>query len=144
MKPARLRSTILGALRTGLGSLALLQLAVGPAMAQATAGGTATPIKHVIVIIGENHSFDNVFATYIPQTGTIWNLLSEGIVNRDGSPGLNFSRAQQRAAYDMGSDAFLLDPSKTSFPNNVLPAPLVGGPSDSYIPGDSLALAQSS
>ena len=25
---------------------------------------TETPIKHVIALIGENHSFDNVFATY--------------------------------------------------------------------------------
>ncbi len=28
---------------------------------------TRTPIKHVIVIIGENRSFDHVFATYKPQ-----------------------------------------------------------------------------
>jgi phospholipase C len=26
-----------------------------------------TPIKHVIVIIGENRSFDHVFATYVPN-----------------------------------------------------------------------------
>ena len=32
-------------------------------------GDTATPIKHVIVIIGENHTFDNVFATYQPPAG---------------------------------------------------------------------------
>ncbi len=30
---------------------------------------TTTPIKHVIVIIGENRSFDHVFATYQPKTG---------------------------------------------------------------------------
>ena len=44
----------------------------GPrARASAVAGGgedpagrrTSTPIKHVVVIIGENHTFDNVFAT---------------------------------------------------------------------------------
>ena len=29
--------------------------------------GTATPIKHVIVIIGENRTFDHVFATYQPK-----------------------------------------------------------------------------
>jgi phospholipase C len=29
-------------------------------------GSTATPIKHVIIVIGENHSFDNLFATYQP------------------------------------------------------------------------------
>ena len=29
--------------------------------------GTATPIKHVIVIIGENRTFDHVFAPYEPK-----------------------------------------------------------------------------
>jgi phospholipase C len=29
-------------------------------------GNTATPIKHVIVIIGENRTFDHLFATYKP------------------------------------------------------------------------------
>ena len=29
-------------------------------------GNTATPIKHVIVIIGENRTFDHLFATYQP------------------------------------------------------------------------------
>ena len=38
---------------------------------------TASPIKHVIVIIGENRSFDHVFATYQPTYGdTVSNLLS--------------------------------------------------------------------
>ena len=27
---------------------------------------TLTPIKHVIIIIGENRTFDHVFATYTP------------------------------------------------------------------------------
>src|SRR5215472_12705660 len=30
---------------------------------------TATPIKHVIVLIGENRTFDHVFATYVPRSG---------------------------------------------------------------------------
>src|SRR5690348_518230 len=51
---------------------------------------TATPIKHVIVIVGENRSFDHLFATYVPKRGeTVNNLLSEGIINADGSPGAN-------------------------------------------------------
>ena len=38
---------------------------------------TATPIKHVIVLIGENRTFDNVFATYVPKRGQhVSNLLS--------------------------------------------------------------------
>ena len=28
---------------------------------------TRTPIQHLIVIVGENHTFDNVFATYTPS-----------------------------------------------------------------------------
>ena len=60
---------------------------------------TATPIKHLIVIVGENRTFDNVFATYQPPQGeTVANLLSRGIVNKDGSPGKNFSLAAQKRA----------------------------------------------
>src|SRR5580700_8279958 len=114
-------------------------------LAQSNDNNTTTPIKHVIVIIGENRSFDHVFATYQPVTGqTVWNLLSEGIVNSDGTPGPNFSKAAQSAATDEAPDAFLLSPAKTPFANNVLPAPLVGGPKDSYVTGDSLTLAQQS
>jgi acid phosphatase len=62
---------------------------------------TATPIKHVVVIIGENHSFDNVFATYQPPGHQhIQNLLSEGIINKNGSPGPNYAKATQLTARD--------------------------------------------
>ena len=33
-------------------------------------GNTKTPIKHVIVIIGENRTFDHLFATYVPKHKT--------------------------------------------------------------------------
>ncbi len=57
---------------------------------------TRTPIKHLIVIIGENRSFDHVFGLYRPRGGqTIWNLLSRGIVNAGGKPGPNFAQAAQ-------------------------------------------------
>src|SRR5258708_13592604 len=58
---------------------------------------TASPIKHVIIIVGENRSFDHIFATYVPKHRgeRVLNLLSEGIVNADGSPGLNFAKAHQ-------------------------------------------------
>ena len=58
---------------------------------------TATPIKHVVIIVGENRSFDHLFATYVPvqKNEKVSNLLSEGIVNADGSPGPNFARAHQ-------------------------------------------------
>jgi phospholipase C len=58
---------------------------------------TATPIKHVIIIVGENRSFDHIFATYVPKSKSerVLNLLSEGIINADGSPGPNFAKARQ-------------------------------------------------
>jgi phospholipase C len=58
---------------------------------------TATPIKHVIIIVGENRSFDHLYATYVPKNEgeRVRNLLSEGIVNADGSPGPNFAKAHQ-------------------------------------------------
>jgi phospholipase C len=48
---------------------------------------TVTPIKHVIVIIGENRTFDQVLATYKAPAGqTVDNLLSQGIINAEGTP----------------------------------------------------------
>jgi phospholipase C len=58
---------------------------------------TASPIKHVIIVVGENRSFDHLFATYVPphpQEG-IHNLLSEQIVTASGAPGALFSKAHQ-------------------------------------------------
>ncbi len=103
-----------------------------------------TAIQHVIVIIGENHSFDNVFATYQPRAGqAVWNLLSQQIVNQDGTPGTNFSQANQSAATDTSSSEFLLSPPQTPFAGNVLPAPLTGGPKVSYLAsGSTLTDAQ--
>jgi phospholipase C len=142
------------AVRTGLVSAAIFQLALGnsfaaaaPQQATTNDGNTKSPIKHVIVIIGENRSFDHVFATYVPPVAgqTVFNLLSEGIVKADGTPGPNFAKAAQKASVDTGGDAFTLSPaSKPNFPGNVLPAPLNGGPTDSYIPSDSLTVAKQS
>jgi phospholipase C len=134
--------------RSGVICVAVFQFAIGNSLAQAESrdNETSSPIKHVIVIIGENRSFDHVFATYVPKKGEkVWNLLSEGIVKADGTPGPNFDKAEQNAAYDEGTaDGFLLSPVKTTFSGDVLPAPLVGGAKDSYIPNDSLTLARQS
>src|SRR5215471_2194055 len=79
---------------------------------QTATPGTATPIQHVIVIIGENRTFDHVFATYKPVAGqTVNNLLSEGIVNRDGTPGPNFPLAHQSQATDSKPDKYMLNPT---------------------------------
>ncbi|WP_066514320.1 alkaline phosphatase family protein [Bradyrhizobium macuxiense] len=155
--------------RLTLSALALGQFTAGPVLAQDAQnwehhGGheTKTPIKHVIVIVGENRSFDHVFGTYVPERHgeSVMNLLSQGIVtldsNKNAVPGPNFERAHQQAATDAGpNDAFLLSPPKQNFPQDQLPAPLVGGPKVSYIPNQcgsspittceaSLALAQQS
>src|SRR5277367_3267817 len=156
MKNTGFLSLTLHGLRVAATSLAVLQMSVGQVLAAAPVavtapafGGlwnsganrsseTATPIKHVIVIIGENRSFDHVFATYVPRRGqTVHNLLSEGIIqldaNKNAIPGPNFYKAQQLSASDLGSqDTFLLSPPKQEFPSNQLPAPEAAGPSGPY------------
>ncbi len=68
---------------------------------QANDGNTVTPIKHVIVIVGENRTFDHLFATYVPKSGqTVSNLLSKGIITADGEPGPRFNKAAQWQASD--------------------------------------------
>jgi phospholipase C len=80
---------------------------------------TRTPIKHVILIIGENRTFDHVFATYTPPRGqTVANLLSKGIINKDGTPGPKVALAKQWQATDTGT--FSNSPTKTQ-PYSILP-----------------------
>jgi phospholipase C len=151
----RLASNSMHCLRIGLTSLALFQFSLGGPLASTAQAQTdndnktTSPIKHVIVIIGENRSYDHVFATYVPKSGqTTMNLLSEGIIKADGTPGPNFEKAHQRAAVDLGEkrggDPFLMSPPKLDFGGDVLPAPLVGGVKDSYIPNDSINSAEAS
>ena len=52
---------------------------------------TDSPIKHVIVIVGENRTFDHIFATYqSPRGHHVDNLLSKGIIDINGKPGPNY------------------------------------------------------
>jgi phospholipase C len=137
MKVKKLVEGSLKGLRIALSGMALFQFSLGGpvANAQNQPANTVTPIKHVIVIIGENRSFDHVFATYVPQRGqTVHNLLSEGIIqldaNKNAVPGPHFRKAQQLSASD--DQTFLLSPPKQEFPNNQLPAPEAGGASGAY------------
>ena len=102
---------------------------------------TATPIKHVIVIIGENRTFDHVFATYEPRHGEgVSNLLSKGIVNPDGTPGPNFFLASQSSAADTSADGFQLSPSgKATY--TILPPVLAGGYTTAPFPNAAAAKA---
>src|SRR5579859_5859935 len=88
---------------------------------------TTTPIKHVIVVLAENSSFDHAFGTYRPRNGQhIANLLSKGIVKEDGTPGPNFNQAAQFTVTSQ-PNYFISAPdnSKTAF--TTLPPPDLNG-----------------
>jgi phospholipase C len=108
-----------------LSVFALLTQLISPAFAasQDNSANTTSPIKHVIVIIGENRTFDHIFATYKPKAGeTVDNLLSKHIINEDGTPGPNFAEALQYSASDTSSDKYQISPMSKSL-YKVLPPP---------------------
>jgi len=92
---------------------------------------TASPIKHVMIIVGENRSFDHLFATYRPKSGDehVLNLLSERIVKDDGSPNENFDRAHQFqiTSAPNGGKYFISAGSTSKTLYTTLPAPDIGG-----------------
>jgi phospholipase C len=92
---------------------------------------TASPIKHVIILIGENRGLDHTFGVYKPKgkKETISNLLSKGIVNEDGTPGPNFAQAQQfsvagQPSYYIGAPSIAKSPYSAS---NAMPQPNTEG-----------------
>jgi len=105
---------------------------VAPAAAATTGphdADTATPIKHVIIIVGENRTFDQLFATYVPPAGSVKNLLSEGIINADGTPGPNAKLATQYSAVDTGKYT-IAPPYKKAYTTggkNAFPPVMTGG-----------------
>jgi phospholipase C len=94
-----LRGIIRGSAVIGAGLGVCLSCGLAVAADKGSEGGkgeTATPIKHVIVLIGENWTFDGVFATYQAKNKqSVANLLSRGIVTASGAPGPNFARSWQ-------------------------------------------------
>ena len=89
---------------------------------------TASPIKHVIVIIGENRGFDHVYATYAPRPGQhVSNLLSRGIINADGTSGRNHKASAQRAATD--TRRYAISPAKAFAYVNIPPPGTQAAPS---------------
>ena len=99
---------------------------------------TATPIKHVIILIAENWTFDGIYATYQPKKKqSIANLLSRGVVTASGAPGSDFAYSQQfqinqpypptyfiDAMATAGKTAYQQAPGTPSFP----------APNTAYIP----------
>src|SRR3981189_834699 len=92
---------------------------------------TASPIKHVIIIVGENRSFDHLFATYMPKSRDepILTLLSERIVKADGTPNEAFDRAHQFqiTSAPNGGKFFISAGSANKSLYSMLPAPDLGG-----------------
>ena len=109
-----------------------------PNAGQNASNRTRTPIKHVILLIGENRTFDHVFATYTPPRGqSVENLLSEGIVKADGTAGPNVSKAQQWQASDTG--AYSVSPTHTSAYANLPSMNTGGAPTQPYLPSTAAA-----
>ena len=88
---------------------------------------TASPIRHLIIILGENRTFDHVFGVYKPPRGeTVSNLLSKGIVKEDGTPGAAFHLARQFTT--VIDSRYVISPENKT-PYDVLPPPqLLGTP----------------
>jgi len=128
--PKKWRATALASALTLLTSTMPMEAQTGASAVQHSS--TKTPIQHVIVIIGENRTFDHVFATYKPVQGeSVHNLLSRGIVREDGSPGPNYGLAVQYSAKDKKKDKYQVSPGGKSLYSN-LPVPLAGGPTTPY------------
>jgi len=104
---------------TAAAAIAMLPLHAG------AAPKATTPIEHVIVVVGENRTFDHLYGVYKPPKGeTIWNLLSRGIVREDGTPGKNYRLAAQKTA-DM-SKGYSPTPTVTGA-YRTLPQPYAAG-----------------
>src|SRR5215467_5656833 len=85
---------------------------------------TSTPIKHVIVLIGENRTFDNIYGTYEPKPGQfVSNLRTKGIVREDGALGLRARLAAQSSLNTIPSQYFIHQPASNKSPYATLPAP---------------------
>ena len=65
-------------------------------------GVTRTPIKHVVVIVGENRTFDHVFATYKPthRPARRQPPRRRGSSTKTARPGRTSASALQRTAVD--------------------------------------------
>ena len=82
-----------------------------------------SPIQDVIIVVGENYTFDNVFYGYLPRPGQpISSLRSLDIIDHDGKPGRNFSLARQRMAKGDATGFCTLNPPRKG-PCSKLPQP---------------------
>jgi len=99
---------------------------------------TDTPIKHLIVLIGENRTFDHIFATYQPKHGqSVANLLSKGMILPNGAPGPNFAQSRQFQINQPYPSKFFIDAfataGKTAYQQSP-GTPLFPAPNTAYVP----------
>ena len=122
-------SNSLHGLRVALVAVTVFQFSLGGPLAGSLQAQekelTRTPIKHLIVLIGENRTFDHVFATYVPKSGdSVSNLLSKGIIKADGTPGPHFSKAAQfQAVAPFKTKYFISLDKDEKTPYRILPSP---------------------
>ncbi|MDQ6703853.1 MAG: hypothetical protein M3Z96_12580, partial [Pseudomonadota bacterium] len=107
---------------------------------------TETPIKHLIVFIGENRSFDHMFATYQPKHGqSVANLLSNGIIFSTGIPGPHYIRSQQYQINQPYPPTYFIDAfvtkGKTLYRQSPL-TPTFPAPNTAYVPSAPGGLSQ--
>src|SRR3984893_2053044 len=124
---AKIGAGVSATILSAVGLTASVPAAAGPAVKITT----ATPIKPVIIIVGENRSFDHLFATYVPKSkeDRVRNLLSERIINANGTPGPKFAKAHQFqiTSAPNGGRFFSSADLKNKSLYTTLPAPDVGG-----------------
>jgi phospholipase C len=120
--------TVIGSWGLTLSVSAVALAALGPSSGRAGDSGTRTPIKHVIVLIGENRTFDHVFATYKAKHGqSLSNLLSRGIIDAQGLPGVNATDAEQFTVNTPLSMHYFMGTGFTKTPYSpYLPTPELG------------------
>jgi len=128
MSPSVLRKTFrsisLSIISTSLVVIPIIAMPSGRAAADDDLK-TATPIKHLIVLIGENRTFDNIYATYKPGSGqSVGNLLSRRIVHEDGIPGPNYLRSMQFQINQPYPAHYFIDALKTKGKTTYQQAPL--------------------
>jgi phospholipase C len=124
-------------LTAGTAAILLSSTALAPT-ALAGTRPTATPIKHLIVLIGENHTLDNIYATYQPQGGQAFlNLLSRGIILKSGQPGPNFIFSQQYQINQPYPSTYFIDAKATAGKTVYQQSPLTPAfpvPNTAYVP----------
>ena len=116
---------------TALGTAFVALISSGVVTAEENSIKTDSPIKHLIVLIGENRTFDNVYGTYVPKDGQkVSNLLSKGIVHANGLPGPSWDAARQFQIGNISPVSYFINTNKLNNPNKtaygLLPTPEAG------------------